>query len=592
MLCPDNFVDEDTLPALFERAVAAYPHRTALRSRDVQLSYAEFNIAANRIAHALIERSHAPDDRIAICMRHDLPQIIALLGVLKAGRIVVALNPTHPESRLRQLVDDAEAALVITDQENEPLISENGRANRMIVRYDDLVTHTSTTNPPNPTRGHQAAALGYTSGSTGHPKAVIQTHRQFCRNTEIHTEAMHYCANDSLPLFGSISGGQGMTMVFTALRNGAALCPFPVTVKGVTGLTKWMADLGITVYASSASIFRSFLKTVDSDFKFSGVRAVRLSSEPATSDDFKLFQRHFPPDCIFVHTLSTSETCNIAWSRRTIHDSVPDGRLPIGMPSRGQEVLLLGASGDPVAVGEVGEIAVKSKYVAAGYWRNDALTAEKFSPPLDPSGTRLVRTGDLGRINTNGMLEFIGRADDRVKVRGNRIELSEIESALHGIAGIRRAVVETVAGYGREPLLVAFVMQEPGQLWSPATLRRALRDKLPDHMVPSRFVPIDALPFTPTGKIDREALRKTDLSVNKTDEVDAPRTDMELFLAELWRETFDLEHVDRHDDFFHLGGDSLAAAVMAAQIHAARGIEVELATFFDFPTLAELARII
>ena len=202
----------------------------------------------------------------------------------------------------------------------------------------------------------------------------------------------------------------------------------------------------------------------------------------------------------------------------------------------------------------------------------------------------MVRTGDLGRINGEGLLEFIGRADDRVKIRGNRIELPEIESAIHAIAGIRHAVVEPIARNGREPLLIAFITQQPGQPWSPAALRRALRETLPNHMVPSQYVPIDELPFTPSGKVDRDALRKTDLAVRRADIVDAPRTDIERFLAGLWRESFDLEEIGRQDNFFDLGGDSLTAAVMAARVHGAFGIEIGLATFFDFPMLAELAQ--
>ena len=583
-------LDEDTLPALFERAAATYPKQPALRSRDAEFSYEQLNIAANRVAHALIGRSHAPDDRIAILMQHDLPQIIALLGIVKSGRVVVALNPTHPAARLRQLLDDAEAALVITDSVNEQLGSELAGAVCEMVRYDDMAAHELTTSPPNTVRGAQGAALVYTSGSTGHPKAVVKTHRQLCRAAEILTEAMHYCASDRLPLFSSVSSGQGLTMVFCALGNGAALCPFPVAVKGVTGLADWMADLGITVYSSSTSIFRSFMKTADSGLRFTGVRAVRLSSEAATSDDFKVFQRHFPTGCIFVHTLSSSEVANIAWSRRMISDSVPEGRLPVGLPCGAHEVTVLDTFGEPVRAGEIGEITIKSRYVADGYWRNDALTAEKFSPRLDDNGTRVVRTGDLGRINGEGLLEFIGRADDRVKIRGNRIELPEIESAIHAIAGIRHAVVEPIARNGREPLLIAFITQQPGQPWSPAALRRALRETLPNHMVPSQYVPIDELPFTPSGKVDRDALRKTDLAVRRADIVDAPRTDIERFLAGLWRESFDLEEIGRQDNFFDLGGDSLTAAVMAARVHGAFGIEIGLATFFDFPMLAELAQ--
>ena len=177
----------------------------------------------------------------------------------------------------------------------------------------------------------------------------MMTHRQFRRNVIIHTEAMDYCAADRIPLFGSLSGGQGITVMWCALLNGAALYPFPVIVKGVTGLASWMTRCGITVYASSASIYRNFMKTLDPDFRFFSVRAVRLSSEPATSDDFKLFQAHFPDGCWFVHTLSCSETCNIAWSRRAWGDKLPEGRLPIGAVSKGQEVLILDENDRPVA---------------------------------------------------------------------------------------------------------------------------------------------------------------------------------------------------------------------------------------------------
>jgi non-ribosomal peptide synthetase component F len=431
--------------------------------------------------------------------------------------------------------------------------------------------------------------LGYTSGSTGLPKAVMMTHRQFRRTALILSEGMNYCADDRLPLFGALSGGQGISATLTALLNGAALCPFPLAVKGVTGLADWLTRRDVNIYASSASIFRNFMKTVEPDFKFSGIRAVRLSSEPATSDDFKLFQRHFSESCVFAHTLSCSETCNIAFSRRAHGDKVPEGRLAIGLVSGGQEVRLLDEDDRPVAAGEVGEIVVKSRHIAAGYWRNPSLTAKVFSSDLDGRGTRLVHTGDRARINADGMLEFFGRNDDRVKIRGNRIELSEVEHALQQLQGVARAVVEAVPQEGHEPVLVGFLTAEDRQTRSPADLRRELRAVLPDHMVPSTLVFLESFPFTPTGKIDREDLRTRALPIRQQRPGRQPDTEAELLLVDICRELFDRRDISAEDDFFELGGDSLLAAVVAARVHGAIGVELNLGMFAEHPRLGALA---
>ena len=238
---------------------------------------------------------------------------------------------------------------------------------------------------------------------------------------------------------------------------------------------------------------------------------------------------------------------------------------------------------------EVGEIAVHSRYVAAGYWRNPALTAERFSDDLDGSGTRLVRTGDLGRINSDGLLVFFGRKDDRIKIRGNRIEPSEVEGALGRLPGIDRAVVEAVSQVDREPALVGYVVTSHGHSWSPAELRQALRTMLPDHMVPSAFLLLPSLPLTATGKIDREKLRQIHPPLHEQQPGQRPQTETETLLANIWAKVFDMSEISRQDDFFALGGNSLTAAVVAARVHGALGVELNLASFADHPTLAGLA---
>jgi amino acid adenylation domain-containing protein len=583
---------DETLTTCFERVVAIHGLRTALVSDRWQPTYAELNRTANRLAHAIVARGGAPGDRVAILMEHDAPAVTAVVAVLKAANVVVALNPSHPAERLRQIVEDSEPNIIVTDLANRQLAADIAGPRRAILNFEDGSAEGSDLNlsiviPPD-----QTAVLGYTSGSTGRPKAVMMTHDKFRRNSTIHTEAMSYTAEDRLPLFGSLSNGQGISNICCALLNGAALCPFPVVVRGVTGLADWIECHRLTVYSSSASIFRNFITTLREGLIFHRVRAVRLSSESATSNDFQMFQKHFPDDCVFVHTLSSSETGNIAWSCRAKYDNVPEGRLPVGLPSRGHEVLLLDANARPVRPGEIGEIVVRSRYLSKGYWRDPELTARRFSGELDDRGTRLVHTGDLGRINSDGLLEFYGRRDDQVKIRGNRIEIGEIEQALHKLHGIKRAMVEVIARPAHEPVLVGFVTLHGSYAWSATKLRRALRAALPDAMVPSEFVILDAFPLTPTGKIDREKLRQDHRPARDPTKTPQLKTESERLLAGLWADIFELSDIDRDDDFFALGGDSLLAAVVGARVHEAVNVTLDLGMFADHSTLAGLARVL
>ena len=450
-------MDHDSLPAAFERTVRAHGERTAVFSDAWTATFDELNATANRLAHALVARGCAPGDRIAILMQHDSPQIAALVGALKAGAIVIALNPSNPPARLQQLIGDAEPALVVCDQHNSDLAADIAGANSSLVSFEDASAAGPTYNPSVKVDPGQASILVYTSGSTGGPKGVMQTHRQRLRITEIHTGSTGITAADRLPLFVPLSHGQSIGTACCALLNGAALLPFPVAQKGVTGLFDWMTRNGITNYISSASIFRNFMKTIDAGARIPLVHAVRLASESATSDDFKQFQQHFAEDCVFVHTFSCSETSTIGVVRWSHGDAVPEGRLPVRVIAEGQEVSFLDEQGDPVPHGEVGEIVVKSPYLAAGYWRNPALTAERFSDLAHGSGDRVFRTGDLCRIDAEGMLHFVGRKGERVKICGNRIELSEVADRICRVSGVEHAIVDAVERPNHEPLLVAYV---------------------------------------------------------------------------------------------------------------------------------------
>ena len=481
----NNF--DESLVTAFERVAMTFPSYIALGSDAWQPTYRELNETANRLAHRLIARGVRLGDRTAILMSHDAPMVAAVCGILKAGQIMVPLSPDDPVSRLKMLFEDTEPSAIVTDAQNRKLAAEFAPRDCRILNFESETAMGPVENPSIEIPPEQTAFLVYTSGTTGHPKGVMQTHRQNLRDAAVHAEAMQYTENDRISLFSTISTGQGAAGIWRTLLSGAMLCLFPVKTRGVTGLAEWIIDRGLTVYVSSASIFRTLIKTIDDQLVFSNVRAVRLASEAVTADDFDAFRKHFPRTSIFVHMLASSETSTIAWSRWAQTDLIPGGVLPVGHFARDMDVSLLGDGGQPVARGQVGQIVVKSRCVANGYWRDPELTADRFSDDLDGSGTRLVRTGDLGRISADGLLEIHGRKDHRIKIRGNRIDLMDIERALKNLPGIEQAAVVAIRRENHEPLLVAFVVKTSDGSWTATRLRHAVRANLPLHMVPSRI---------------------------------------------------------------------------------------------------------
>jgi amino acid adenylation domain-containing protein len=581
---------ELSLQANFDRVVAVYADRPALGVGAWQASYAELDAAANRLAHVLMRRG-AAGDRVAILMAHDSPLVAATVAAVKAGRIGMVLNPMDPGSRHRELLYDAQAHTIVTDAEHEARAAAAALPGSDIVAFDPIAMTGRADSPRNEFDSGDTAFLIYTSGSTGGPKAVMRTHRQVLHNALRQNGVMQISPESRLTLFASLSGAQGLSTVWFALLFGAALYPFPVIQRGFNGLAEFLQRNRITTYRSSASLFRQFTRTLADDVRFPHVRLVRLSSEPATSDDFKAFQKHFCEGCAFVHSLSGSETGNLALLRLAWSDRVPEGRLPLGKPSEGVEIFLVDEDGAPVGPGESGEIAVRSRYISAGYWRNPNLTAERFSDQ-EQGGTRLYRTGDMGRFNADGMLIHLGRKDALVKLRGYRVELAEIEAALARLPAIESAVVDLVERSGNEPRLVAYVVLRGGQLSTGGAIRRALRATLPSYMVPSAIEFLDRFPLSPHGKIDRERLRQSFTLRQQTKPEDTPRNETEAALTRIFAEVFELTEVGRTDDFFDLGGDSLVGAVIAAKISVALGVEIDLGLFIEHPTLAELAEVI
>lgn len=579
-----------SLSACFERVSAIHGSKIALAAGRWSPTYRELNCTANRLAHGLLGHRDAVGGRVAILMVHDTPLIAAMLGVLKARKTVLVLNPTDPPTRLRQLLEDAAPDVILFDEPNRQLSVEIGTQSIAAICFEDEARRGIDENPALDASAGDVAFLVYTSGSTGRPKAVMQTHGQVFHNATRLSEVLRIVSEDRIALFASLSGTQGVATTWCGLINGASVLPFPALEKGVAGIAVWMQDQKITVYISAASLFRHVMKTLNKETRFPRIRVVRLASETATSNDFQAYQSHFIDHCLFVHTLSSSETGNIAYLRLSRSDIVAEGRLPSGHVFDDVEVLILDDQGQIVGPGETGEIVVRGHHLSIGYWRNEQLTAERFFS--GPGALRTFRTGDLGRIDSDGLLVFVGRRDVQLKIRGYRVELSEVEEALRRLPGVEGAAVAAVETDNYQSQLVAYVVMLDKAISHASRLRRGLRAVLPDHMVPARFTFLESLPLAPSGKIDRQKLQDIPTLAKRPTSARSLETKTEFLLAGIWSEIFEQTTITGDDDFFDLGGDSLIAAVVSAKIEAFLGIELNIGKFTKYPTLSALARAI
>jgi amino acid adenylation domain-containing protein len=576
----------------FEKQARRYPEKTAIGGTSWQPTFAELDAAANGLVQAVLERGGSASGRVALLLRHDAPLFAAALGVLKAGKTGVALNPSDPPARLEQIRYDVRPGLVLCDARYRDLALRAGFSAAEVVTVAERPEGSAHAGPGVAARPQDVALLIYTSGSTGRPKGVMQTHRNLLHNVLRLTNGLGLRSEDRVALLASLSGGLGVATTLTALLNGATLSPFPVMERGVTGLPAWLAEQRITALTVSASVFRHFARTLNGE-RFPEIRLLRLASESATRGDFESYRRHFADTSLLAHTFSSSEAGNITQCLLSAGAEPLDDRLPAGQPAEGIELLLLADDGEEVPPGQIGEIVVRSEYLSPGYWGDEALTAERYSPAASKRNARLFRTGDHGRVSPDGMLTVLGRTDAQVNVRGSRVDLSEIETALVSRPQVAGAAVCPTATPRGDVKLTAYVTAPPGRGQSARRLRRELRATLPDHSVPTAFVFLDALPLTPHGKVDRERLARIESAPAAPPAADSPMSETEQVLSEIWSKA--LEHESGPtpgDDFFELGGDSLTAAVVAAEVHARFGVEIELHAFVESPTVASMARLV
>jgi len=579
---------ETSIPARFEKIVRMYPERVAIKTKDRSLTYDSLNKWANRMANELLARCGFGQRPVALLLSKDVYQYAAILGVLKAGKMYEVLEPSYPAARIRFILDDLQATLLVTDSAHFSLAQSLAREGEQIFNIDVLDLRLPVENLDLPIPPDAMAWIHFTSASTGQPKGVIQNHRNVLNRVRRDTNNHHLCSDDRFIFPASRGGG-----MFSALLIGASMCPLDIRTEGLDRLEQCINDDEVTVYDSVTSMFRYFVNQLKQTAKFPTLRVIRLIGEPLYKSDVELFRKHIPPFCVIVNRLGSNETGSICEYNIDASTPIPERVVPVGYPTQNVELELLDDDGKAVGENEIGELSVRSRYLSPGYWNNRALTEASFTPDPNGSGYVTYRIGDLGRRLADGCFMHLGRKDFQVKILGNRVEISEVEGALLSLGNIKEtAVVDHDDGQGNKRLVAYFVSVD-GKVSTGNELRLALARLLPSYMIPTTFIAMDKLPLTGMGKVDRRSLPSPGIErFNLKTPLVEPRTSEETILAKLWAEVLALDKVGVHDNFFDLGGHSLAASRVISRVIQTFQLELPVKALFDAPTVAEMAAVI
>src|SRR6185437_6917100 len=588
---------------LFEAQAAAQPDATALVYQGEPVSYHQLNTQANQLAHYLLSLGIRPDDRVALCVERGPDMLVGLLGILKAGGAYVPLDPEYPEARLTfMLTDCAPVALLTQDTLADRLPAMSML--RLVVLDD---RHTQALIARHPANNLDPQALGlttshlayvmYTSGSTGTPKGVAITHRNVAK---LALDRRWRDGSQERVLLHSPQAFDASTYeTWVPLANGGQIVIAPPGKTDISLLAALIQQHSVTGLWLTAPLFH--LMVQEHRECFAQVRCVIAGGvvvQPAAVSH--LLERY--SQITIVNGYGPTETTTFATNYPIRAPYQAGASVPIGAPLDNTQTYVLNTALQPAPVGVPGELYIGGDGLARGYLNREELTQERFIPnPFSP-GERLYRTGDRVRWLPQGVLEYLGRTDQQVKLRGFRIELGEIEAQLLACRGVREAVViarnDTPGDWSRgsgdvpsgEKRLVAYLVPEEDAELSVAPLRAQLAAVLADYMIPAAFVTLSSLPLTPNGKLDRNALPAPEGDAFLKRAYEAPSGEIEIAIAGMWQELLHVDQIGRHDHFFELGGHSLLAVQLVARLRQVLGVDVSLRDLFAAPTLAALVK--
>jgi amino acid adenylation domain-containing protein/FkbH-like protein len=578
---------------LFEAQVKKSPQSIAIIFGNESLTYDQLNARANQLAHCLRRHQIEPGAPVAICMNRSSQMIVGLLAILKAGGAYVPMDPRYPKERLAFMFADTRASVLLTEQSQLPHLPHRGVKTICLDSDSGLIASESLENLPNRATPEDVAYIIYTSGSTGQPKGVAVPHRGVNRLV-LNTNYIKLDETDRIAQVSNMSFDAATFEIWGALLNGGQLREVAADVAlSPADFARELREQGITAMFLTSALFSQLASEVPG--AFATLRTLLAGGEALDPKWVRAVLNDRPPLRLlngYGPTENTTFTCC-----GLLRDVPPDAAsVPIGRPISNTKVYILDAHRQPVPIGVPGELYTGGDGLARGYWNRPELTAEKFvlhQFTKDGPCQCLYRTGDLARYLPDGNIEFLGRIDNQVKIRGFRVELGEIEAVLGRHSGARECAVKVCGTGAGQTRLVCYFVPAGKRAPKADQLRAYLSSQLPDYMVPSAFVQIEALPLTPNGKVDKRALPEPDRARPTLEKKYAsPRDAVELELTRIWEEVLGIEPIGIEDQFFDLGGHSLLAVRVAARIEKSFGRKLRLGTIFTAPTIEKLAAVI
>ena len=587
---------------LFELQCRRNPGHTAIVYQDRQLTYGEMNQRANQLAHHLRKQGVGPatltSALVAICLPRSPEAAIAMLAVLKAGGAFICLDAAWPTERIETILQQTQAQRVIT---SSAVLATRPTLAPIVIDLDTdapVIQQAATENLTVAIQPEDLAYIVYTSGSTGVPKGIMATQRGIVNYVLFIAQTFNHSSADRRLQVSAFGSEYFIADIMVYLSAGTTLIFKPDDyVLSIPELLRLLTEQKITIASLPSAYWHQWAMSLSEPFAPTSpyLRLVFTGMDVIKSEAFALWRANIGDSVRWVNEYGPAETTigSTYYEADFAADTVPV-RVPIGRPIANTAIYILDAAMKPVPIGVPGEIYIGGAGLARGYINQPELTKEKFipNPFSDQPDARLYRTGDLARYLPAGDIDFLGRKDSQVKVRGFRIELQEIESKLNEHPTVQAAVVTTWADQG-DKQLVAYIVPEAGATVQSQVLRQYLKQRLPSYMIPHLFMPIAALPMTVSGKLDRLALPKPDFNraaVNAS--FVAPRSSPETDIAAIWCEILEIKTIGIHDNFFDWGGHSLLATRIVARISQLIGLEFPLRTLFEAPTIAEMASII
>ena len=582
-----DYPRESTIAQLFEQQVARTPDAIAVVSAGRSLTYHELDQRSNQLARHLQQLGVRSESLVGIAVERSVEMMVGLLAILKAGAAYVPMDPSYPAQRIALMIEDSEAQVILATESTRSRLGNSARLVVSIDRDAEAIAGNGSHPVSSVAGGQNLAYVIYTSGSTGKPKGVMIEH--------------HNVVNFFTGIDRAIGADPGVWLAVTSISFDISVLElfwtltrgFRVIIHGDEGtqtIPDEIQNYGVTHMQSTPSLARMIAVDSDGLASLGRLKKLFLGGEALPPSLIRQVRKAFHGEMYNMY----GPTETTIWST-TFPITADSDIIPIGEPIANTQVYVLDSGLQPVAAGGTGDLYIGGDGVVRGYWRRPDLTAERFlSDPFQP-GNRMYRTGDIARFLPDGNLEFLGRADFQVKLRGFRIEIGEIEATLENQIGVGQAVVVASEFKSRtqteDKRLVVYVVPQSGARVEVTDLRAALAAILPEYMVPSHFVLLDSLPLTANGKIDRNALPSPFAAENESGVTpEPPRNNLERVIAEAWKDALGVDRVGLDENFFDLGAHSLMVAEVHIQLQQLLGRELSLVDLFQFPTVTALAK--